>query len=178
MPSGVSFSNRHIEIHTYAEHHKDLTNSLNHFFDDLAPEYIARWALMTKPEVSARLVRRLEEVELTSSLALLSGVEALFRMDYLNRVKKRNRDPLSRAFRKLFKEYQHRVSLEDTLLSLWKQYSDADGSVISSLRGAFKYRHWLAHGRYWEPKLRQQYNYSNIYTLALAVKSGFPFDLN
>lgn len=177
MPSGVSFSNQHIEISKYAEHYNDLTESLKFFFDPQASEFIVRWATMTKPEVASRLDGRLSEVELTSSLALLSGVEALFRIDYLNRVHQRLRDPLSKAFKEVYGQYKLKVNLEDKLLDLWKEHTDVERQDISSLKGAFKYRHWLAHGRYWTPKLGQQYRYKDVHDLALAVRNGFPFVL-
>ena len=35
---------------------------------------------------------------------------------------------------------------------------------------AFKYRHWLAHGRYWEPKLGRIYDYYSLYDLAYSME--------
>ena len=35
------------------------------------------------------------------------------------------------------------------------------------LKGAFKFRHWLAHGRYWDPNLgRKKYDFQSLYALA------------
>lgn len=38
--------------------------------------------------------------------------------------------------------------------------------IIGDVKRAFKYRHWLAHGRYWTPKLGQGYNYAAVYGVA------------
>jgi hypothetical protein len=47
--------------------------------------------------------------------------------------------------------------------------------IIGELRGAFKFRHWLAHGRYWKPKFGRRYDFNDIYTIAdIALKH---FDL-
>lgn len=42
---------------------------------------------------------------------------------------------------------------------------------ISELITAFKYRHWLAHGRYWEPKLGRIYDYYSLYDLAYEMEN-------
>ena len=68
-----------------------------------------------------------------------------------------------------------RVSLEGDIFSAWKQNSTASASTIAELTGAFRYRHWLAHGRYWVPKLGKKYDYEGVYSLADSVFHNFPF---
>jgi hypothetical protein len=51
----------------------------------------------------------------------------------------------------------------------------AERSLIGELRGAFRFRHWLAHGRYWTPKLGRRYNYEDVYALADETFKSFPF---
>ncbi len=46
----------------------------------------------------------LEELENTACLSLLAAAEAILRMEYLKRVYKRGKDPLSRDFRELYKK--------------------------------------------------------------------------
>ena len=46
--------------------------------------------------------------------------------------------------------------------------------LIGDLRGAFRFRHWLAHGRYWNPKLGQKYDFVSVYSLAANVLGDFP----
>ncbi len=68
------------------------------------------------------------------------------------------------------------MSLEDEILNSWKCCSSASDKLIGDLKGAFKFRHWLAHGRYWEPKLGQKYDYESVYVLAVTVFSSFPLE--
>jgi len=46
--------------------------------------------------------------------------------------------------------------------------------MIGELRGAFKFRHWLAHGSYWPPKLGRRYDFTFVYSLADDVLNAFP----
>lgn len=39
-------------------------------------------------------------------------------------------------------------------------------ALLGELAGAFRYRHWLAHGRYWQPKLGRKYDYLSVFGLA------------
>jgi hypothetical protein len=69
---------------------------------------------------------------------------------------------------------QH-ADVEASLRSYFSPASVSD-KVIGDLKGAFKYRHWLAHGRYWEPKLGQKYDYYSVYILAESIFGSFPFE--
>jgi hypothetical protein len=106
---------------------------------------------------------------------LLSALEAAFRIDYLQRSYQRKKDKLSKTFRNLHQQKGSRASLEENILSVWKEHTSVPANLIGDLRGVFKYRHWLAHGRYWTPKLGQKYDYDSIYELAEIVFKSFPF---
>jgi hypothetical protein len=41
------------------------------------------------------------------------------------------------------------------------------------LRAAFKFRHWLAHGRCWTPS--RTFSFDDIFSLAEATLQTFPF---
>ncbi len=67
-----------------------------------------------------------------------------------------------------------RASLEDEILEHWKACYGTYTQLISDLKGAFKYRHWLAHGRYWEPKMGQSYDYFTVLTIAQNIYTHLP----
>jgi hypothetical protein len=110
---------------------------------------------------------RVKETELRSSLAVLASLEAAFRIDYLRRSQKRRKGALSRAFREIYRKKGERASLEEDIFGTWLRNSDVPRWVIGRLRGAFRFRHWLAHGRYWEPN--QQYDFNSVFMLAETV---------
>ncbi|WP_395142894.1 hypothetical protein [Armatimonas sp.] len=136
---------------------------------------MVRFTGYSEEEVSEELKIRLEENESSSVLTIMSGLEASFRIDYLQRCYKKEKDGLSREFRDMYKQYESSIRLEDGILSAWKNQMLVDHILIGNIRGAFKYRHWLAHGRYWTPKLGQKYDYDSVYLLAEEVYSTFPF---
>ena len=59
-------------------------------------------------------------------------------------------DSVSRAFRKLFKSRGQNVRLDEEIWEVWRQSYPSTSPLISQLRGVFHFRHWLAHGRYWQ----------------------------
>lgn len=124
------------------------------------------------------LGRRLDEADLTSSLTILASIEAAFRIDYLQRCYGRKKDAVSRALRKIYKAKQHNAALEEDIFQAfqaWVENSSGTRSIIGDLRGAFRFRHWLAHGRYWTPKLGRRYDFSDIFALADLTLRSFPF---
>jgi|SRR6266581_2148127 len=170
----VTFSNRNVNISNFALHHSDMEASLRLYFSPSASTFSARFFGDLTSEVNAKLEQRLAEIDMASALTVLSALEAVFRIDYLQRCYRKERDPLSRAFRDLHKRKQTRVRLETEIFDIWKEYTDVEAKLIGDLRGAFNFRHWLAHGRYWEPKLGRKYDFVTVYGLAANVLSSFP----
>jgi hypothetical protein len=176
MASRVAFSRRQPGLAEIAGHHRDLESSLRLYFSSDSPSYLVRFAGYTESEVSEELRKRLDEVDLTSCLAVLASIEAAFRIDYLRRSDRRGKDPTSRAFRKIHKTKQQWASLEDDIFRAWVENFSGSRAIISELRGAFKFRHWLAHGRYWTPKLGRRYDFDDIFALADLTLHTFPLD--
>ena len=112
---------------------------------------------------------------------ILGSIEALFRIDYTHRVRSRKKDILSREFRELNNEKGPRISLEEDIWAAWTQHSEALGiqpQLVSDLKTAFKYRHGLAHGRYWTPKLGRKHDYNSLFILARRILDTFPLFLD
>jgi len=133
----------------------------------------------SRGSLPARFLGYIEELEKTSSLTLLSFLEAIFRVDYLTRCYRKEKDDLSRKFRVIYKKKANRASLENDILEIWKKHCyDSEKreylNLISELIGTLKYRHWLAHGRYWEPKLGRIFDYYYIYELSEQICNTLP----
>jgi hypothetical protein len=104
----------------------------------------------------------------------MTRIEAAFRIDYRLRCRKKRTDGLSVAFRRLHKTYGERVSLEDTIFETWRSLHPGTSRLVGELKGAFRFRHWLAHGRHFQPKLGGKYDYQGVYLLAVNVLAQFP----
>jgi hypothetical protein len=167
----VRFSRRHLSPEDIAGHHRDLQEALRIYYQPGHDGFDLRFRGYT----AADLDRELDEVDVGSSFTLMAAVEASFRIDYLQRAYLKRKDPVSRAFRVLHKRRGAGVSLEDDILDVWKAHVNQT-RLIGDLRAALGFRHWIAHGKYWEPKLGRAYNFANIYDLAKAVRTGFPLE--
>ena len=174
MASRVVFSNKHLRLDEINQHFQDIEIALRNYFSRENPRFETRFAGYTPDEIRHEMNSRLEEHERNTSLNLLAALEAAFRIDFLQRCYERKKDPLSKAFKEVHRQKGNRVSLEGDILSAWRQNSSVPPRIISNLKDAFRYRHWLAHGRYWEPKLGQKYDYQGLVMLAEAVFDGFP----
>jgi len=167
MGKRVSFSGLNLELSEVAQHHSDTENALKAYYGiESQREFLpAKFISYSVEEVSIEFHTRIDELERTSSLTLLSSFEAKLRIDYLKRCYQKGKDDLSKDFRTIYKQKFHRASLEEDILETWKQHYPENKLLISELLGALKYRHWLAHGRYWKPKLGRKYDYYYIYYL-------------
>ncbi len=176
MGSPVRFSGQHLELSEISQHYRDLEASLRIYFSPASPDYPNRFAGYLETEIRDEMELRLAEHSRTTALSVLSALEAVLRIDYLQRCYKKKKDQLSRAFRTLHQRKGSRASLENEILTEWKNHSTVPEQLIGNLKGAFKYRHWLAHGRYWLPRLGQKYDYESVYLLAEAVLTVFPLE--
>jgi hypothetical protein len=154
-----------------AEYHEDAGDSLRVFFSPLAIRVNLRYLFSTESELSATLAKRLIETELRSCLAILSSIEAALRVDYATRCSASLEDPLSLDFRELYMRYENRVRFDD-ILQLWGEHYPAFKRAIGDLRGALEFRHWLAHGRHWDPK--RKYDFTEVFLLAAVIQDNFP----
>lgn len=169
MADKVTFSGKNIDLQKYAAHHDDVEKSLLQYFGAAGRLGNARFVGYTNSEVDSELHDRLDEVGTAAAMTVLAAVEAAFRIDYLQRCYQKRKDPISRAFREVYKIKMVKASLEDDILAIWKENTPKAAFDLGALTGALKFRHWIAHGRYWAPKLGQQYDYVTVYGLATSV---------
>jgi len=174
MGSRVSFSKEVLTVEKVAGKHRDVENSLRFYYRQPGltqrdPKFVG----YSSAEVQAELDNRLREVDRDSAFGVLAALEASFRIDFLVRCYERRRDALSRRFRELHRLRPDHISLEEHILEAWKEYVPTAKPIISQIIGAFKYRHWLAHGRYWEPKLGRRYDFFSVYLLAQRLEQEF-----
>jgi hypothetical protein len=163
MANRVSFSGEEQSLEDIAHYYAAAESGLFGFFAGNSQALLDHYADVSLEEARDKA---LSELGYTSSLSVLSSVEAAIRVDYLWRVYDRRPDSLSRAMKQLHRAKENRASLEEDLLFLWRNHSDVSGALISGLIGAFKYRHWLAHGRYWTPRFGRQYDFATVFEIA------------
>jgi hypothetical protein len=156
-------------------HYADVASALRLYFSPAAPDFAARYTGRTQKYVSDMLALRLDESDIRSTMALLTRIEATFRVDFDCRCRKRLKDKLSQHFCDLKRTSKNYVRLED-ILDGWKIHALQTPALIGELRGAFKFRHWVAHGRYWNPKLGRKYDFDFVYSVISAILSSFPFE--
>jgi len=103
------------------------------------------------------------ELDYLTILDLLSAAEAALRVDFWTRVHDKAKDDLSREFRKIAKRFEEKISLEEHILGPWSNDKPEIRGAVGDFRGALKLRNWLAHGRYWTPKLaRKAYSAADV----------------
>jgi hypothetical protein len=174
MGDRISFSSELLRFEEVALSHADIANSIRFYYTapslaNLDPKFIGYTVEETQREQNLRL----DELDKSSVFSLLAALEASFKVDFYLRCYGRERDDLSRSLRAVFKEKGDRISLEEDIIETWKNHFPAAKTHLSELKGAFRYRHWLAHGRYWTPKLGRKYDFSSVYLIAQAIDVNF-----
>lgn len=162
----VSFSGAQLELEQIAQHHADMEAAADNFFSVGTPAGARRFAGYTQEDMEKEKEEIIEENERNAIMNTLAALEAAFRIDFLERCQKRKRDPLSRQFRTIYAAKRERVSLRDDIFRVWKLHSADARRTVSRVEGAYRYRNWLAHGRYWMLKIGDPYDYATIYRLA------------
>ena len=172
--SKVIFSGKNIDLAEVATHYGDVSDALKLFFSASSPSFVIRFIGYSPNDIIVELKERENEIDLSTTMTLLAAVEAAFRIDYLQRCYKRKKDAVSRDFRKLYTQKDATASFEEDILEIWKKNTSGSSQLIGDLRGAFKFRHWMAHGRYWTPKLGRQFDYLSVYPIAQQAVTSFP----
>jgi hypothetical protein len=172
MSKQPSSARRLVQLIDLADYHRDAEASLRLYFSPGSPNFAALFTGYRPIDVTTQLTERLSETDMRSALVVMARVEAAFRADYKYRSKNKDADVVSRAFRRIFKQRREMARLDEDIWETWRQNVPSTKPLISQLRSMFKFRHWLAHGRYWQ--VGNKYDFQTVYELADAVLASFP----
>jgi hypothetical protein len=114
----------------------------------------SRFFAMTPGEIDAAFQEMTSELHHHLVLMLVASAEATLRTDALDRIRRRRKDPVSRKLRTLYqaKKAQGKRALPlEEILNVWDFETPGNQAkaAIAQMKKLLKYRHWLAHGRYW-----------------------------
>ena len=139
-----------------ALYNNDVKNSLRQYFKNISlmankPEHLL---FLTEDEIKELLGRRLDETDARSSFVILTYIESLFQLHYLNFSKNRKRIPpkLLDEYKTIRNRKNAPPSLNDHIFGAWKKAFPEEARFFGELKEALKYRHWMAHGRYFTLK--------------------------
>lgn len=124
---------------------------------------VSRYFGKTPEELAADFAFQTAELSLLSMLGMLACTEAALRVDFIERISYRKRDEVSRGFRDAFREQGEKIRFEEDILDVWREHGNAGvNRAVQEFKGALNLRHWLAHGRYWKPKLGRAAGYDPV----------------
>ncbi|MBN2604555.1 MAG: hypothetical protein JXR62_01870 [Bacilli bacterium] len=156
---------------TYYTLSKSLTISFSN--EDFLNEDI--FLLKSHSEIEDIRSEEMIEIERYTSFDILSSIEAMFKVDYFYRCENKLRDELSRDFREIYKIHKKKVSLKDHILPTWTKYNPSQ-LILNELNSIFKYRHWIAHGRYWLLRVNvSKYDFNYLMTIAQTLENSIGF---
>lgn len=173
MVNKISFSEEKISIEGIWNWYEDQKEALRQFRqkvnDSLVNKTIAtnlKFYSFTSEEVNKYFEESEIELEHLVCFNLISATEALLRVNFYKKVYDKDKSEIGRVFRKIHKDKGNKSSLETDIVENWKLHSPTLKKHFSDFLSLLNYRHWLAHGRYWEPKLGRRF--SAIYTFDVA----------
>jgi hypothetical protein len=135
----------------------------------------SRYAGKTREELKADFAYQIAELDQVTMLGMLASTEAAFRVDFIERVWNKKSDKASHRFLLItggrwWDPFSgrgiHGIRLDEDILDPWREHSAHPDirHIVSEFKGALKLRHWLAHGRYWEPGLgRSEYDPKDLF---------------
>jgi hypothetical protein len=160
---------RELELEAIRKYHDNTLEALAHYFSPSSPTYQRDFFSLPEEAARQQSENQRRETDRRSCLILLSSLEAHFQVDCQLRRKRRLKDPVSKHLKSLEPDSRGRFQLDQQIFEGWKL---SQKQLISNLRGAFKLRHWLAHGRFWTPKnIPQEYDFEDLYLMAVAITS-------
>ncbi|MDR2439070.1 MAG: hypothetical protein LBE12_06850 [Planctomycetaceae bacterium] len=168
MVSQLSKSGKHRAFDEISRIFEERKYALKDFFVP-KNEYFTGFS---ETEIQEQLVEHIREAEYDACLTLLAAIEAAFRIDCDYCCRKRPRTPRAKAVRKIVQTFEgmsiDRISLNELFEQLLVDQS-VKKSIVNYLKQFFKFRHWLAHGRYWTFKSGEPPTFGEIYKLAQVI---------
>lgn len=149
------------QIALLGESHADVLRRLMSLEISARP-HEARLVGLTPEEVSAYFDAQRNQLNLLTMFELLATTEAILRIDFNERVALKKKDRLSRRYRELDRSNGDNIRLAEDLLTAMKD-AVTEPKVVSDFLGVLNLRNWLAHGRYWHPKLGRGYTPNDVF---------------
>ena len=168
----ISLSSKELPINEIEKYFVATAKALRSFYNKNNPYFVG----YTHKQLQEELDSRIDELNKSTAFTVLAAIEAHLRVDFLQRCYNKDKDTLSREFRELYNEKGGKVSLSEDILELWKEHVTKK-SVISEIRSALNFRHWLAHGRYWVARLGRTYDFNSVLTLAIYTQEVTNIDM-
>lgn len=153
-----------LSFETIADIYAYRKASLKFYFSQRNPAFESVFTGLSNQEVNRIFHFQLQELENDAAFNVLAAIEATFRIDLAIRYEKHDKAGISKRFRQqiqtYFSEKFYQVPLREVILEEWKRELEVNDGLISALKDAFRFRHWYAHGRYWQLKAgRAQYDF-------------------
>ena len=126
-----------------------------------SPHYFGK----SRDELQDEFAYQTAELDRAAIFEMFACVEAALRVDFVVRVSNKWKDDVSRAFWDVYQAQGiERVRLEEDVLDVWRLRGTqpAIRTAVADFKGALNLRNWLAHGRYWKPKLGRAGGYDPV----------------
>ena len=131
---------------------------------DAAPD---RYRDQTLEELRQAFASARKHLQYAAMLHLLTTAEALLHLAFDDLSKHERKPAISRQFRKIGRERGFKIRLEEDILNTWVKVYPETAPSIREFKGVVPLRDWLAHGRYWNPKVgRPIYSVRDVFDIA------------
>jgi hypothetical protein len=131
---------------------------------NLIPE---RYRDQTLDELREQFASARKHLQYAAMLHLLTTTEALLRLAFEDISERKTKPTIFRRFRKIGRERGEKIRLEEDILNTWIEVYPETARSIRDFKGVVPLRDWLAHGRYWNPKIgRPKYEVSDVFDIA------------
>ena len=163
----------------YILHEITLEALTNSFTGSVNPK-LATPEFMEKHENGKTSVKEwvYREIDLIFCFLVIALMEARFRVDFILRTDKKDKEEVSLKMRKIREEYSKSPLYQipiNQIINVWiNEFDDRRlrGSLNNLIKAIDNFRNWFAHGRYWrENRALETYNFEVIYAFALQTES-------
>lgn len=166
----INFNESLVEHNLLFESYNYRLEGLLLYYSTKNPDYSSIFIGMTDREVYDLRSENIDENELISSFSLITIIESYFRIDYFLRYEYKKKDSLSKDLIKIYNRKKNRVNLEEEILKTWYSNGEITKSLYDKIKDLLKFRHWVAHGRYWKRKsIHNKYEISLVYNSLLEI---------
>jgi hypothetical protein len=171
----ISLSEEEIPVESIMNWYEDQLEAIKDFKNKIVDAVIyskpinfnSKFIAFTLEELDTYFINSVDELEHLVCFNLIAATEARLRVDFINRVRRKDKSTVGRTFRELHKKRKNKISLEEHIIETWK--SETDETMFSDFLGILNYRHWMAHGRYWKPKLGRTYPVNTAYRISESI---------
>lgn len=162
------------------EYYDCSARAIDYEYSESNPHYEVDFVGRSKKDVETEAGNVKKELSHVCGMCVMAYIESLFRIDCYVRANHKYKGELTGKIIEMLRDKKSipLIRFED-LLGVWKDAFSDEADLFRDINSCLKFRHWIAHGRYWklDDNIDVHFDFDDVFRLAKRIEETLGTEL-